>query len=168
LLAAVAQVVERSPEKAGVGGSTPSRGTIKSTTYKPQNPKTCSNLFPKSNSGPVEVCLSHTSLEAAVYEFASFLKANFAENITADPRAFKKAVLRLVRRELPPRRGRTNDPRLDAATRMVQVGMSIRDVLRTQVPGYDEMDRYSRYLSEKGLRAAIARRRRQTSRQLEL
>jgi hypothetical protein len=27
-LAAVAQVVERSPEKAGVGGSTPSRGTI--------------------------------------------------------------------------------------------------------------------------------------------
>ncbi len=26
--AAVAQVVERSPEKAGVGGSTPSRGTI--------------------------------------------------------------------------------------------------------------------------------------------
>jgi hypothetical protein len=28
LPAAVAQVVERSPEKAGVGGSTPSRGTI--------------------------------------------------------------------------------------------------------------------------------------------
>jgi hypothetical protein len=28
LRAAVAQVVERSPEKAGVGGSTPSRGTI--------------------------------------------------------------------------------------------------------------------------------------------
>ncbi len=28
MLAAVAQVVERSPEKAGVGGSTPSRGTI--------------------------------------------------------------------------------------------------------------------------------------------
>jgi hypothetical protein len=30
--AAVAQVVERSPEKAGVGGSTPSRGTIFSIT----------------------------------------------------------------------------------------------------------------------------------------
>ena len=28
LPAAVAQVVDRSPEKAGVGGSTPSRGTI--------------------------------------------------------------------------------------------------------------------------------------------
>ena len=43
--AAVAQVVERSPEKAGVGGSTPSRGTIFSITYKPQKPDsgtTCS------------------------------------------------------------------------------------------------------------------------------
>ena len=29
----VAQLVERSPEKAGVGGSTPSLATIKSTTY---------------------------------------------------------------------------------------------------------------------------------------
>jgi hypothetical protein len=28
VFAAVAQVVERSPEKAGVGGSTPSRGTM--------------------------------------------------------------------------------------------------------------------------------------------
>jgi hypothetical protein len=30
----VAQVVERSPEKAGVGGSTPSLATIFSTIYK--------------------------------------------------------------------------------------------------------------------------------------
>ncbi len=30
----VAQVVERSPEKAGVGGSTPSLATIISITYK--------------------------------------------------------------------------------------------------------------------------------------
>jgi hypothetical protein len=34
--AAVAQVVERSPEKAGVGGSTPSRGTIFPSTYGQQ------------------------------------------------------------------------------------------------------------------------------------
>ena len=30
----VAQVVERSPEKAGVGGSTPSLATISSITYR--------------------------------------------------------------------------------------------------------------------------------------
>jgi hypothetical protein len=37
--AAVAQVVERSPEKAGVGGSTPSRGTIFSISSQTPEPK---------------------------------------------------------------------------------------------------------------------------------
>jgi hypothetical protein len=152
-------VVERSPEKAGVGGSTPSRGTILSTTYKPQNPETCSNLFQNSNSGPVEVCLSNTSVEAAVCAFASFLKIHFAKKITADPRVFKKSVLHFIRHELPPKRGRPNDPRVDAAVRMVQQGMTVKDVLRSQLPGFDRMDTYGRYLAEKGLRAAIARRR---------
>jgi hypothetical protein len=94
------------PEKAGVGGSTPSRGTIKSTTYRPQNPKACSNLFQISNPGPARVCLSNASVEAAICDFASFLKIHFPEHITADPRAIKKIVLRFVRRELPPKRGR--------------------------------------------------------------
>ena len=157
--AAVAQVVERSPEKAGVGGSTPSRGTIKSTTYKPQNPKTCSNLYQNSNAGPAQVCLSNTSVEAAVHDFASFLKIHFSNNLTADPRAFKKIVLRLVRRELPPKRGRPNDPQIDAAFRLVQQGRTVKEVLRLQIPRFDRLDTYGRYLAEKGIRAAIARRR---------
>ena len=48
-------MVERSPEKAGVGGSTPSRGTIFSLTYNPQELKpvtTCHRI----NSGAGEVC----------------------------------------------------------------------------------------------------------------
>ena len=157
--AAVAQVVERSPEKAGVGGSTPSRGTIKSTTYKTPEPKTCSNLFHNSNPGPAEVCLSHQSVEDSARGFASFLKVHFAQEIDRDPRTFKKIVLRLVRRGLPPRRGRPNDPRLDAAALMVAQGKSVKDVLRTQVQDFEKMDTYSRYLAEKGLRTAIARRR---------
>ena len=40
----VAQVVERSPEKAGVGGSTPSLATIKSITYVSRFVETCPNL----------------------------------------------------------------------------------------------------------------------------
>jgi hypothetical protein len=159
LLAAVAQVVERSPEKAGVGGSTPSRGTTKSTTYKPQNPETCSNLFQNSNSGPVEVCLSRTSAEDAVYEFVSFLKTHFAENIVADPRRFKKMVLHLVRKGLPPKRGRPKDPRIDAAVQMADQGKSTKEILRSQIHNFDRMDTYSRYLAEKGLRTAIASRR---------
>ena len=156
-------MVERSPEKAGVGGSTPSRGTIISTTYKPQNPKTCSNLFQKSNSGPVEVCLSHTSAEAAAREFASFLRTHFAQEIARDAKAFKKCVLRWIRRELPPRRGRPNDPRIDAAVRMVQQGRSVKDVLRLQIPEFDSLDTYGGYLAEKGLRTAITRRLRRTT-----
>ena len=151
-------MVERSPEKAGVGGSTPSRGTIKSTTYKPPNSKTCSNLFHNSNPGPARVCLSNTSVEAAVCDFASFLKIHFSDNITADPRAFKKLVLHLIHRELPPRRGRPNDPQIDSAVRLVQEGKTVKQVLRLQIPGFDKLDTYGRYLAEKGLRAAITRR----------
>ena len=65
---------------------------------------TCSNLFHNSNPGPARVCLSRTSVDAAVCEFASFLKVHFPDSISADPRAFKKIVLRLVRRELPRKR----------------------------------------------------------------
>ena len=157
--AAVAQVVERSPEKAGVGGSTPSRGTINSTTYKPSKSKTCSNLFQKPNPGSAEVCLSRESVEVAAREFASFLKFQFADQISRDPRILKKTVLRLVRRELPPKRGRPNDPRLDAAALMVAQGESVKDVLRSQIPDHEEMDTHSLYLAEKGLRAALARGR---------
>ena len=98
-------------------------------------------------------------LDATVRAFALRLKHDFAPEITRDPRAFKKSVIRLVRRELPPKRGRPNDPRLDAAARMVQEGKLVKDVLRLQIPGLDKMDAYGRYLAEKGLRAALARRK---------
>ena len=104
-----------SPEKAGVGGSTPSRGTVKSISYRRQNPKTCSKFVPKQNPGPAEVFLSDISIEAGSHSFTTFLKVPFAEQITRDSRAFKKTVLRFVRRELPPKQGRPDDPQLDAA-----------------------------------------------------
>jgi len=116
-------------------------------------------LFHNSNPGSAQVCLSRTSVDAAVCDFASFLKIHFSDNITADPRAFKKIVLHLIRRELPPRRGRPNDPQIDAAVRLVQQGKTVKDVLRLQIPGFDRLDTYGRYLAEKGLRTAIARRR---------
>ena len=50
----VAQVVERSPEKAGVGGSTPSRGTT--------NPE--SIFHPKRESLEVAVPLAYASSES--------------------------------------------------------------------------------------------------------
>jgi len=116
-------------------------------------------LFHYSNPGPAQVCLSNTSVEAAAREFASFLKTRFAQDVARDAKAFKVQVIRLIRRELPPRRGRPNDPRLDYAARMVSQGNTVKNVLRSQIPGFDKLDTYGRYLAEKGLRAALARRR---------
>ena len=112
---------------------------------------------------------THT-LENMVHEFALRVKSQFAGEIARDPAGFKKQVVRLIRRALPPsgipqsfprRRepGRPNDPRLDAAVRRVQQGESPKDILRSQIPDFDKMDTYGRYLAEKGLRAALARRR---------
>jgi len=72
-------------------------------------------------------------VEAAAREFASFLKMNFTQEIARDPSAFKKSVVRMVRQQLPPRRGRPNDPQIDAALRMIDRGEHVKDVLRVQV-----------------------------------
>ena len=105
-------------------------------------------------------------LELLARDFAARLQRTFPQRIAQDPRAFKKAVLRCVRKELPPRRGRPNDPRIDAAVRMIESGKSARDVLRVQVPGFSQLDTYGRYLAEKGLRAAVSRRRKQKATRL--
>jgi len=95
-------------------------------------------------------------------QFAEQLKREFAEELTRDPKALRAAVLRLVRRGLPLRRGRPNDPRIDAAVRMLEQGKSIKEILRLQTRNFDKVDTYGRYLAEKGLRTAVTRRRKRT------
>jgi hypothetical protein len=103
---------------------------------------------------------SAQNIEQTISQFASKLRSRFRDQIARDAREFKKLVLRLMRRELPPRPGRPNDPRLDAACRMIHQGKTVKQVLRVQVPDFDRLDTYGRYLAEKGLRAALVRRRR--------
>ena len=103
------------------------------------------------------------NLHDGIEKFAAQLTKKFALEIALDASRFEKQVLRLVRRGLPPRRGRPNNPRIDAAVRMVQQGKTIKDILRLQIPGFDGLDTYGRYLAEKGLRSAIARRGRSES-----
>ncbi len=97
-------------------------------------------------------------LEALAREFGAKVRRECAEEFARDPKPFRASVLRLVRRELPLRRGRPNDPRLDAAMRLLEQGRSIKEILRLQISGFDKRDAYERYLAEKGLRTAIARR----------
>jgi len=51
-------------------------------------------------------------LETFAGSFTARLRQEFAHEIAHDPKAFKASVLRLIRRGLPPRRGRPNDPRI--------------------------------------------------------
>ncbi len=101
-------------------------------------------------------------LEALTQNFAEQLRKNFAQEITCDPKALRTAVVRFLRRALPLRRGRPNDPRIDAAVRMRDQGRSVKEILRLQIPGFDQRDAYERYLAEKGLRTAITRRHKLT------
>jgi hypothetical protein len=98
-------------------------------------------------------------LEALTGDFAARVKREFAAEISSDPKAFKTSVLRLLRQALPLRRGRPNDPRIDAAVRMREQGKSIREILELQTRNFDKVDTYGRYLAEKGLRTAVTRRR---------
>jgi hypothetical protein len=110
----------------------------------------------------VGVCLNSDSvnrLEALTHDFTRQIRIEFAQEITRDPKTFKKSLLRLIGRQLPPRRGRPNDPQIDAAMRMLDQGKSVKEILRLQIRGFDEMDTYGRLLVEKGLRTAITRRR---------
>ena len=99
------------------------------------------------------------SLEDATRNFSALLKRDFCHEIARNPRDFKKQVLRLMRRELPPRRGRPNSPQIEAALAMMHQGKTVCEILRAQVRGLDELDTYGRMLAEKALRQALIRRR---------
>jgi hypothetical protein len=109
-----------------------------------------------------QAALRFQRLEALTRDFTELLRCECAQEISSDPKEFKKCLVRLVRRALPPKRGRPNDPRIDAALRMVAEGKTVKEILRHQTRGFDKLDAYARYLAEKGLRMAIARRRTRT------
>ena len=94
-----------------------------------------------------------------IRDFAQQLCQKFPQEISRNPRDFKKQVLRAIRRELPPGRGRPASPRIEAAIEMLQQGKTVREVLQKQVEGFAQVDAYGRYLMEKALRQAMARRR---------
>ena len=104
-------------------------------------------------------CETARSLEEAARDFSARLKRDFSQEIARNPRDFKKQVLRLMRQELPPRRGRPGSPQIEAALAMLRQGKTVREILRAQIPGFDQLDTYGRMLAEKALRQALMRRR---------
>jgi hypothetical protein len=90
-------------------------------------------------------------------KFADRLKKVFSAEISQNAVNFKKSVVRLIR-PLPPRPGRRNDPRIDAAILLLKQGKTLRDVLRIQIPGFEQMDPYTQILADRGLRKSLAAR----------
>lgn len=111
-------------------------------------------LFPNSEFHP-------GTLEHATQAFAQALRSDFAEEATRDPSAFKQRVVQLIRRSLPPRRGRPVHPKTEAAFALRQQGKTVRQILRLQIQNFDQLDTWGRMLAEKGLRQKLTRRERQ-------
>ena len=124
--------------------------------------------FTRSGSGSEDGNKTRTKpsevLESEIRRFADRLRRVFADELRHDARAFKKRVLRLIRCQLPPQRGRPCDPKTEAALELIREGKTVRQVLRLQVRGFDRLDSYGRYLTEKALRQAISRWRRRQAR----
>lgn len=133
--------------------------TVDTTVCPPKNrqKKTPPQTIPEPFHAPPS-CTSRT-LAAIARDFLAKVHRECAEELARDPKTLRASILRLVRRELPLRRGRPNDPRIDAAVRMLEQGKSVKEILRLQTRGFDKLDTYGRYLADKGLRAAITRRR---------
>jgi hypothetical protein len=128
----------------------------------PQNPQTTAVDITAVHPVPHSQAHLAERLDAITRTFAEQVRTECAGELTRDPKALRAAVLQLVRRELPLRRGRPNDPRIDAAVRMREQGKSIKEILRLQTRNFDKVDTYGRYLAEKGLRTAVTRRRKRT------
>jgi hypothetical protein len=103
---------------------------------------------------------SSQDLDRVTQAFADRLRQDFAHDINRDPRDFKKQVLRLIRRRLPPQRGRPVNPKTQAALALLDQGKTVREILRLQIATFDQLDTYGRMLAEKGLRQAMSRQRR--------
>ncbi len=75
-------------------------------------------------------------LEGRVRKFAACLRCDFAEEIARDPGAFKKQVVRLLRHELPPARGRPLSEPVTCATEMRAKAQPWLAIYRQCIPGY--------------------------------
>lgn len=91
--------------------------------------------------------------------FASLLKIHFANLISEDPTEFKKVVLHLVRRELPPGRGRPCDDAVTRASDLLATGKPWQKIYPSCIPDFKYLDPASRQVAQSRLRCAVRSRR---------
>jgi len=108
---------------------------------------------------------THRKLGALSKAFAISLRSDpdLKPFIKGDLGGFRADLVREIKGLFPIPRGRRKHPRLDEANRLMRRGKSAAEVLRVQIPDFDEHDEYERYLMRKGLYQAVGRRRNKKS-----
>lgn len=99
------------------------------------------------------------SLTQTIRSFVACLKRDHADQIASDPGAFKKQVVRLIRRELPPGPGRPLSEAVTRATEMRGQAHPWSAIYRQCIPGLGELGPGDRSLAMSRLRTAVRGRR---------
>ena len=90
--------------------------------------------------GTREATVLAAGAEKDTCRFAARLKRDYAADIARDARGFKERVVRLLRRELPPKPGRPFDETVTRATEMRAKGQSWSTIYCQCIPGYGGLD----------------------------
>ena len=114
---------------------------------------------PRHQRPPRRAITVRGKLERLARRFSERLKCHFAEEIRQDPRSFKKRVVTLVRRALPPFGGRPPENAIDRAIELRKLGQRWKEVYAQVIPDHAHLDSAARCRAESNLRAALRSRR---------
>jgi hypothetical protein len=109
-------------------------------------------------------------LENDTRRFTSRLKHKYSAEIDCDAKGFKKCVVHLVRRGLPPLAGRPNEAAITLADELRKRGLEWKAIYTQCIPNHANLPPAERRIAENNLRAArrsrksAARRRRKSAR----
>jgi hypothetical protein len=97
-------------------------------------------------------------LERQMRQVAAALRRDFADEITADAKAFKKQATHHLKRHLPPFAGRPTDDSITKADDLLKRGDKWRAIYPLVIPNYVQLDDAVRRQTESNLRAAVRSR----------
>lgn len=109
-------------------------------------------------------------IESDTRRFIARLKHKYSADIDRDAKGFKKCVVHLVRRGLPPLAGRPNEAAITLADELRKKGLEWKAIYAQCIPNHADLPPADRRIAENNLRAArrsrksAARRRRKSVR----
>lgn len=97
-------------------------------------------------------------LRKRIRRIAQDLRRDYATEIDADARGFKKRVARLLKLSLPPFPGRPTEPAVTEAIKLRKQGKEWKHIYPQAIPDHAVLDPIQKRYSEANLRAAVRSR----------